>query len=141
MKQLNTYLKIFLIVNLLILHACSDDGNDPTSPTNDNRDDFVGLWSVTEESKIFGLSVYESEIIKNSSIASNIAIDNLYNLGIEVVTQAAVNGNQLSIPQQTITGQVLSGSGQLLDKNTLEFNFTADDGSNIDTVSCTYKRK
>jgi hypothetical protein len=65
----------------------------------------------------------------------------LYNLGIEVVTQAIVSGNQLTIPQQTITGQVLNGGGQLIDKNTIELEFFADDGGSVDTVQCTYKRK
>ena len=103
MKTSIKYFQLIIVALMLYLTSCTDDGDAVSDPTKDNRDDYVGLWSVSEDSKIFGPSVYESEIIKNTSNSSNVAIDNFYQLGIEIVTQATVNGNQLFIPQQTIT--------------------------------------
>lgn len=143
MKYIHPYFRIFLVAALLYMSSCTDDGDSPgTSPTTDKRDSFTGVWAVSETSSIFGQSVYESEIIKNSSIADNIAVDNFYQLGLEVITQVVVvSGSQLTIPQQTITQKTLEGSGQLIDKNTIEFNFTVDDGAAIDSVNCIYSRK
>lgn len=142
MKHLKLYLRLFLISGLLLyMNSCTDDNDPGPGPVSDDRNVFVGLWSVTENSSIFGQSVYDSEIQKNSADADNIAIDNFYQLGLEVITQAEVNGSQLAIPQQTITQKTIVGSGELVDKNTIHFDFTVDDGAAIDTVIAIYTRK
>ena len=54
---------------------------------------------------------------------------------------ASVSGLEIAIPDQKVEGYIFSGSGEIAsDRNTIIFNFTANDGAVIDQVIAQYKR-
>jgi hypothetical protein len=135
-----------VLLMTLALFACQKD-EDPQSNTSNNgtgtdsRDKFVGTWTVNETSTIFGTSAYQVDIAKHSSISNRIVIDNFYNLGFTAShCQVEVSGNNFNIPQQTISGYTITGSGNSPNNNTINFTYFADDGASIDTVNSVFTK-
>jgi hypothetical protein len=79
-------------------------------------------------------------VTSSSTGVSNIIINNFYDIGISV--SASINGNSLTIPNQTINDQgvafTVSGSGQLSGNIlTLTYNISAGAESDSCTATCT----
>ena len=99
--------------------TCSKD--DPASK-KDVRDDFVGSFRTNYEyvydaTKYSG--TYTLTIVKSGTNASDIILNNIDNSGESA--RATVNGNAITIPQQTIQDTGISGSGTL-NGNVLNFS-------------------
>ena len=137
MKNLFRYL--FIILAVVFIASCAEE-DDPINGISDARSKYVGTWTAQETSSVFGTSTYSITISISNSNDEDILIKNFYNLGAGTVTIGTVNvegsANTLQIKQQTVSGNVLNGSGSL-SNGTLTLSFTSNDGQTIDNVTVT----
>lgn len=136
----------FALIGLFIVSCAPDKADDPNSPqpTTDDRDKFVAIWSVTEQSKISATpNSYTVNITKSSSNSSAITIENFYGLTSYSVS-ATISGNILSIPYQQVKDNVssslgfASGSGTLTSSTHINLTYTTAIGANNDTCTAVY---
>lgn len=132
MKNIKIYLGV-VVMSLVVLSSCMEENPEDF----DVRDDFVGSWQASEQSQQFGNSNYSVSISKHSSDSTKIYINNFYQIGTSERVVATVDGNQLSIPLQSVNARQFVGSGSLV-SGTITISHTASDGSATDNVTVTY---
>jgi len=128
---------LFIGISLLLVSCEPDNGLDDDDPNGSSRDKIINTWNVQENSKLYNNSNYQVNILKRAGNETQVEIENFYQLGFNLKTIATVNGLNIVIPQQTISGQLIQGSGTInFNFSRININFTANDGSgDIDTVS------
>ncbi len=136
---MKTFRNKFTIIALSLSAAfasCTTEEN----PTNfDDRDDFTGNWSCQETGSSSGTSSYTVSISKSTTDSTAILISNFYGLGNSQKAIGIVDGNSLTIPQQTVDNlNVLGGNGTLTG-STINLNYAISSGS-IDNITATYTR-
>jgi hypothetical protein len=95
-----------LLATVTIFFACSEE--------EDVRDDYVGSYRTNYEYTYGGQNftgTYTLTIVKSSTNTSDIILNNIDGWGESA--RATVNGNAMTIPQQTIQDVGISGSGTL----------------------------
>ena len=130
----NTVIGSFLLLSLII-SSCTDD--EPLTAQPEPRDKFTGMWTVNEETNGSSSGSYPSIVVKDSANASQIRINNIFNLGNDIFVKALVAGNSLDINSQLAGGLIISGSGQF-NGTSFVLNYTVNDGSGNDSVKATY---
>ena len=129
------YLGISLIIlSTLYFSSCKKDDNTKQDGSDD-RDKFVRSWACSESSQQQGNSNYTIIISNDVTTSNQILVKNFYNLGNTTSSVMIVDGNNVTIASQNVSGNVLHGSGHYNSSSSLTFNFTADDGITVDTVS------
>lgn len=122
----------------LIIFSCTEEGDifDP----QDDRDAFLGTWNVDETCNRIP---YQVTIIKDPTNSSQVIINNFWLIGPdEKAPYAIVAGNSIVIPQQNIYNDektIVKGSG-VLDKGTIEWEYTVNDGADLYTCVATYEK-
>jgi hypothetical protein len=138
MKIQKTIFILLLITSAFM--ACTKDDDNTVSPgtstPTDPRNKFIGNWVCNETSEVFPSTTFPVEIFAHTTIANRIVISNFYNLGPQQTPcQMEINGDSITIFQQTVSGHVFIGAGKLLTNSTIRLTYTADDGSGtIDNV-------
>lgn len=130
MKNSRIYFSI-IAISLVILSSCGIE-----DPNFDERDDFTGEWTCNEQSSIYPNSNYQIYITKHSTDTTKILIGNFYQLGTVHKATAIVTGTSLSIPNQTLDGHTIFGSGNLVG-NDLNLSYSVNDGSATDNCTAT----
>ena len=114
--------------------------NTDTTPSNGaqtlDRDKFLGAWHVTSHHTVTSVTQFWDMTAVTGSSSSEILLDNFDQIGSTHSVTASVSGSSFTIPQQTAGGETIKGSGSYSNGN-LTFNYTADDGVQVDTVSAT----
>lgn len=137
-NSLRAFRPFFLLLALSAsLISCADE--EPLEPDTDPREKFVGNWTVSEEVAGAASGTYPSSVSLDSVNSAQIIISNIFNLGNAVSVSATVSENSLSIGSQTVSGIVIAGTGSFL-ANSFVLNYTANDGSMIESVKATYSR-
>ena len=130
------YLFLGIVVSALMI-SCESEENNP--PSDDPRENLVETWHCEEESQIFGTSTYSLSIEIDEYNDDNVVIYNFYQLGAQMYLVAKLNGTNLTISNQTIDNNTVSGSGIIINNfKRIEWDYYVDDGSSIDTVSSVY---
>ena len=125
------------VLFLFVLVACENDEFN----VNDPRLNYVGTWDVNEKTGDFAPQSY-SVSIDLGDLASNIVIRGLYAQGPSFLITAIVNGRNLEIPVQTRTGLTISGSGSSNSEfNSINLQFSVNDGSTVDNVTAEMKKR
>lgn len=138
-------MKRILIIPLAIIvalfYSCEvlDNGKSGT-PT----ERIEGAWSVDENSSLYksALDIYQVYISLNPKDSTQVFIENFYQIGRDSEVRANVNGNSITIPNQSVDGFKISGSG-LISSNfeTINMIYDVDDGSGeIDEVGAVYTK-
>ena len=114
-------------------------GYEGTNCETEIRAKFLGSYNVSESCQS-GNYTFSMSVTSSSTGVSNIIINNFYGIGISV--SATINGNSVTIPNQTINDQglalTISGSGQLSGNIlTLTYNISAGADSDSCTATCT----
>ena len=139
MKQINFFLKITTALCLLFVVSCTPEEETPDSA--DPRDKYVGTWSCAEKSQLYFDYSYQANISKSTTNSTDIIIENFYNLGFQTSVVATLNGASFEILQQTVSAQVISGSGSSSGSNVINFSYTADDlGGTPDNVTVKFTK-
>jgi hypothetical protein len=132
MKTIRNIIAFIAIGATVFLASCAKEDNSP-SGTGDVRDKFTGTWTCNENSQQHGSSTYTMTINKASSPDQVIA-KNFYGLGTSTNTIIVIDGNNMIIQSQVVSGNTLSGSGSYNNGN-LSITFSADDGQTVDQVT------
>lgn len=96
------------LLGLFLMTSCAED--DTTDPTVDPREKFVGKWRCTETSgTITSFDIY----ITSYGESDSIRISNFANYLNSAVALGLVDGNSVTIPNQTIgvTNIEVEGNG------------------------------
>lgn len=117
--------------------SCQPDEQEPT----DDRDKFVDVWHVVEQSSQIGTTNYDVHINLSTTNTSQVLMENFYNVGFSFKAVANVSGSNLTLNSQTYNGAQLQGSGSMSGNNTINMNYTVDDGSAVDTCTATFTRQ
>jgi len=123
MKKLIYFLSATALITTLFLSSCSktDDTTTPTTNTpTDLRARFLANWYNSETDSDGNAPTYYVNIT-DSSDASHILLGGLW--GLTRKPYATTSGNNFTIPTQTITGFVISGSGVLVNANRINLNY------------------
>lgn len=131
-----------------MLNSCEKDPEEVIEEEfeaeGDVRDRFIGNWTVSETSKLLGTRNYTVSIEKNSFSNQRVNMQNFYLLGTSgdtvVANISAVLASAITVPTQTVNANSVGGSGTLVNDNRITFDYTVDDGNDIDTVSAVYIR-
>jgi hypothetical protein len=132
MKSIRNIIAFMAVGATVFLASCAKEDNDP-SGTGDARDKFTGSWTCNENSQQHGTSTYTMTINKAASPDQVIA-KNFYGLGTSTNTVIVIDGNNMTIQAQNVSGNTLSGSGSYNNGN-LSISFSADDGQHVDQVT------
>jgi hypothetical protein len=133
MKKTGNYVRYFtlLFFSMLIINAC-----EPID--EDSGDSLEGSWTCKET--IDGSSSSFTVTISLSDTDSKIYIDNFNQLDIRVY--ALISGSSLTIPQQTVDGFKISGSGTVSsDNQTIHWTYSVYDGADTESVTAVYSKK
>jgi hypothetical protein len=131
---------VFALPLLLLVSCEMEDTNEFT----DVRDRFVGDWLVEENSNISGQSDYVVTISYDESDETKVLINNFYNLGTTFSASGVVSTTDeesISIANQEIDGFYLQGSGSLSSSFEMNFDYTADDGVEIDSLQAVFMKQ
>ncbi|MFZ9847646.1 MAG: hypothetical protein ACO3EE_05785 [Flavobacteriales bacterium] len=109
----------------------------------DIRADYIGNWKCTQTSKYNGTSEFTVNIKEDVANDSRIEMYNFYAIGsanfiyADISTTAA---NSISITKQSFSSDFIEGSGNDVSSTKLTFNYTADDGNVVDTLSAVFNK-
>lgn len=139
MMKLKNFYKPGLIALIAIATACAPEEKEEDIPT-EPRDKYIGSWTCAEKSQVFQQSTYSVSIKKSTTNSSQLLCSNFYQLGADTITLMTLNGTTFTIPSQTVSGQIISGSGTATSDTRINFTFTANDGAQTDTVTATFTK-
>ncbi len=129
-KKVTSALLILLFVALI---SCEEESSDLT----DDRDYFLGTWAVSENCNRDSYSV---QIVKDPSNSVQVLINNFWNTGnCGNSPYAIVAGSSIHIPNQSFCDGAfqVSGSGDL-DKETISWTYSINDGADLFTCTATF---
>jgi len=132
--KMNKYFLGLAVFLLLFIASCKKDDSTPDNGT-DARDKYVKSWTCQETSQQQGNSTYSITISKDVTSSNKILVKNFYALGNTTNTIMIVDGNNITISSQNVTGTILVGSGVYNNSTSMNFTFTADDGITVDNVT------
>lgn len=126
MDKFFKYFAMFLVSTSLFLTACEPtDNNDPS---NDVRDEFVGVWRFTESTTLKSAKAqsYIVTIAKDADNSSQVILENFGNPGAsDIVAVGIVTSNQIIISTQTMSNSwVVEGSGKVTNVATTQMSWT-----------------
>lgn len=107
----------------------------------DARDVYVASWDLNENSSLVGQNQYVVHINKVTANTTQVEMENFYNIGFGFKAKVNINGNSMTIPQQTYNGNQLHGSGTKNSANTITMTYYVNNGSTIDTCTATLSRQ
>jgi hypothetical protein len=134
MKPITKILTYSFSAGMLFLASCTPDDQEPVP--KDSRDQYLGTWTCSENSKQNGQSTYNVNLKINTSDKDQMLIDNLYNYGFNKTAYFIINASAISIPSQTYSGSnTLSGSGTISSSSKINLTFYVKDGASTDTCT------
>ena len=133
-----TFLLLMLLATASVSSCKKDKGPDV-------RDVFVATYSVletwTENSIVLTKPAFTMSVEKSSQQPDLLLLNNFANYGAGITAEATVNGNKITIPQQTLSNsRVISGTGTLTDPN-MTFTYTESINSVSIDITATAKKK
>lgn len=140
MKFSPNYPKRILLAVLpiaFVAFSCQPEEEGPV----DDRDKFVDVWQCVEQSSQIGQTTYDVHINLSGTNSSQVLMENFYNVGFSFKAVANVSGSNLTLNQQTYNASQLQGSGAMSGNNTINLNYTVNDGSAIDTCTAVLTRQ
>jgi hypothetical protein len=124
---------IFILTMAAFFSACADDdGADPNIPGSD-RDKFTGDW-LCKETVAGGTPTTFTISIQKHGNDDTLYVYNFNNIGSPFYAVWLVSGNSVTIPNQTISQVVVSGSG-LFNDNAINLTYNSD-GESV-SAKCT----
>jgi hypothetical protein len=144
MKNSIKYFSILTIAFSVLFISCEKDTNNtnPTGTVTDVRDRYTGTWTASESSQIYGQTTYQVNIKKAPNDNNQVIIENFYNLGFTNSVYGIMSNNNtaITINQQSVSGQSLSGGLTIYSTNDIRGTFNANDGSGTDNVNVNLTR-
>jgi hypothetical protein len=135
----------FRIITSIILISLTFSSCDQALDllSNDQREPFIGSYSVTENNTLKSVDNYEASIVKSSTDTTAILIKNFYAISYNVSVEGIVSGDNVTIPNQTVSGFTIQGYGLLsVNGKTIDWSYTVDHNNGFtDAVTATYTKQ
>jgi len=131
---MNRIVRICLLSFIISISFSSCESDSEVVPSQDERDKFLGAWSVDANGSVSGNLNYTIQITASSSEPSQILMKNFDFQGTGTQTIGEVAGNNIFINAQVINGDTIAGSGSYSNQK-ITFNYTVKDGITTDVVS------
>ena len=129
MKKLRPLLVVILVC---IFTAC--EKTDDSSISTSDRDKFLGNWNAISNGS-GGQRNFQMTIVSSASSPEGIIIKGFDGGSANSNLPANVSGNDLSIVTTVISGETISGTGEM-DGDTLRFDFSVFDGQTTEPRTC-----
>ena len=113
---------VSLIMGLAMV-SCEEENFDP--------DSLEDTWTCDENSEAFGPQTFTVDIVSTGT--NTYRVVNFANLGFDAEANIVLNGSNISIPNQTVSGFVISGSGTFTSSKRLNLAYSID-GDNATAV-------
>ncbi len=137
MKTYKIYQWLLILTLPFAIDSCTDE--NVLNP-GDPRDAFLGSWNVNETCVKDSYSV---TIEKDTTNSAQVIIKNFWLIGFdEKPPYAIIAGNTITIPTQTMCysgSNTVKGSG-VMDKKTITWNYTVNDGADLYSCNATYEK-
>jgi hypothetical protein len=134
-KSMKKKILLMLLISSVLASCTTEEDVDYTPES------LAGTWRCSETSSINPNSSYEVEVSKSGGGSNQIRISNFYFLGNSHSVSVNISGASLTIPQQTVSGFSVSGTGTIINQNRINLSYTADDGGGTpDEVSAALTR-
>mgnify|MGYP006904090660 FL=1 len=143
MKHFSKLFMLLVFVGYLTGCTKDEDNPKPTSPTTstDARSYLVGEWLCNEVSEVFNETTYTIGIQLHTTVSNRVVASNFYNYGFENSNaQFEINGNQITIFQQNLSGIDVVGNGTIVNSKTINLSYVVNDGSGDDHVTAVYTK-
>ena len=129
---------VLLAVSILLLICC-------TKNDSDIRDTFVAFYNVseswTENGKTLAKPDFTINIQKSSQNKEIILLNNFANYGAGITVESTISGNNITIPQQTLSNiSEIVGSGTFTD-STITFTYNEKVNGITYSISAMAKKK
>jgi len=139
MRKKSIHIYFLLLPAILFISSCAKDTTGPD--TGNERDKFIGTWSVNE---IHTKLTYEVTIFADESSSTEVKIYNFGGSGNTVKTKALVEGYDIGIfpaNQSLSNGWVVDGSGTMSGTTKINWTYTINDGANLIYAQAVYTKK
>lgn len=114
------------------MHSCAVTTDDD----NDDREKYVGTWSVNDQSSRLN---YNVTITINPSNSAEILLNNFADLNSTAI--GLVVGNSIVIDNQQLSSDyTVNGSGNYINNGKMEFSFSLNNGIDIESRVATYTK-
>lgn len=136
MILLNKLARFFLLSLLIFVFSCEEENPDFA----DDRDAFLGSWSVTESCS---KDSYTVQIVEDPSNSAQVLINNFWNTGnCGTSPYGIVAGNSIYLPKQYFCDGdfQVNGDGEL-NKENVSWSYSIDDGADLSTCDANYSKK
>ena len=88
-----------------------------------------------------GISSFTVPVSLDPNNSSQICLANFYQFGFSQKVYGVVTSNTVTIPNQTVSGKSVRGSGTITTNNTkINWNYYVDDGADIDTCTAVFSK-
>lgn len=120
------FLRFLIVFGFMFFSSCEIQ-NDNES--NDERDYITGTWKCQELDQSNNPINFEAVISKHTSDTTKIWVDNFSGLGKGIKVSVGMGGHLLTVSQQTVDGNKISGSGNISSSyNQINWTYSIDDG-------------
>lgn len=129
-----TIFGLTILAIILLFNGCTDE-LDPTDLADD-RDAFLGIWSISESC---AKDTYSVTIIKDPDNSSQVIIQNFWHISnCANPPYAIIAGSNMVMPTQDICSESfeVSGSGKL-EKGEITMTYSVNDGADLFNCSAT----
>ena len=124
------YIAVMAVGATVFLSSCAKEDDN----ASDDRDKYLGSWVCNESIQGGPSSTYNITITKDVTSSNAVKAEGFYGLGAGAFTFIVIDGNNMTIQNQSISGNTLSGSGTY-SNNTFSMHFSADDGQTVEQVT------
>ncbi|MFN8298743.1 MAG: hypothetical protein U0T75_06520 [Chitinophagales bacterium] len=143
-KLFRTFCAVALIGAIATTSSCTktcDAGYEGTKCDVEIRGKYISNYSVTETCQLSGaVGPYTAEITKSSTDILKIFLNNFGDFSSVISITATVDGNNITIPAQTVSGYTINGSGSL-SGNVLSISYTVSAGGTSETCTATWTKQ
>ena len=126
---------IVFMFSMLVFYSCKKD--DTTQTTVFTRDDYVGSWNGTEVPAAKN-QYFICVISADPNVSTNVIMNKFANIAGN--TYAVVNGANITIPRQTLSGNILEGYGTMQNKSYITFHYYVNNGTDSTTYNTTFNK-
>jgi hypothetical protein len=131
------YFIIFLLFGWFFSSCEIQNDNEPA----DERDNITGTWKCQEVDQSNKTINFEAVISKHATDTAKIWVDNFSALGSGIKVSVGMGGHLLTIPQQTVDGNTISGTGSISSTyNQITWTYSLDDGGGKENYTAKFTR-
>ncbi|MCF8232797.1 MAG: hypothetical protein K9J27_11465 [Bacteroidales bacterium] len=120
--------------------GCEETDDFLPNENSDPRDEFIGKWNCNE-TELKSTEDFTVTIQKDPDNSSQVLLQNFALLGQNKYPYGLITGDKITLPEQE-TGNVTikDASGELVDENKIEWEYTLFDGADENKYVATFTR-